>query len=259
MDASKIIKKEKFGKLRESLRMAEKKVVLCHGVYDLLHYGHIEHLQEAKSQGDILVVSVTAAKYVNKGPGRPYFNDQQRMNFLANLEIVDYVILSENITVHEIVKYVQPDLYVKGQEYAKSKNDITGNIDSEQAVVEKYGGHIFFTQGAVFSSTKLLNNFFDALPEAVVKESYALKDKYGMDLMHKMRKWINDFSKLKILVVGDIIIDEYTFCKVQGLTSKDAAMSTRYESEERYAGGSLAIARHLKHFQYMPMHFLELF
>ena len=71
MDVSKIIKKEKFGKLRESLRMAEKKVVLCHGVYDLLHYGHIEHLQEAKSQGDILVVSVTAAKYVNKGPGRP--------------------------------------------------------------------------------------------------------------------------------------------------------------------------------------------
>jgi rfaE bifunctional protein nucleotidyltransferase chain/domain len=248
MDDNKIIAKEEFGKLREEFRKQERKVVLCHGVYDLLHYGHIEHLQEAKQQGDVLVVSVTAAQYVNKGPGRPYFNDKQRMAFLASLEIVDYVILSEAATVHEIVKYVQPDLYVKGQEYSVEKNDVTGNIGSEQDVVEKYGGKIYFTQGAVYSSTKLLNNFFDALPDKVVKESRELKEKYGVDLSDKVRKIVESFSKLKVLVVGDIIIDDYIFCKVQGLTTKDAAMSTRYDFKERYAGGSLAIARHLANF-----------
>lgn len=248
MNDTKIIAKEEFGKLRKELRHQGKEVVLCHGVYDLLHYGHIEHLQEAKKQGDILVVSVTAANFVNKGPGRPYFNDRQRMAFLASLEFVDYVMLSEAVTVHEIVKYVQPDLYVKGQEYEKAKNDITGNIGSEKEIVEQYGGKIHFTKGAVFSSTKLLNNFFDALPEKVVQESHALKEKYGIDLTNKMRKNVEDFSHLKVLVIGDIIIDEYIFCKVQGLTSKDAALSTRYDCEERYAGGSLAIARHISNF-----------
>ena len=82
MTDEKIISKEDFLELRQAFRDAGKKVVLCHGVFDLLHYGHIEHLEEAKKQGDILVVSVTAAKYVNKGPGRPYFDDRQRMFFL---------------------------------------------------------------------------------------------------------------------------------------------------------------------------------
>ena len=185
MTDNKIVTKEEFRVIREDLRGKGKKVVLCHGVFDLLHYGHIEHLQDARTQGDILVVSVTASKYVNKGPGRPYFSDKQRMAFLASLEIVDYVILSEAITVHEIVKVVQPDVYAKGQEYAAAENDVTGNIGPEQEIVERYGGRMFFTQGAVYSSTKLLNNFFDALPEGVIQVARSLREKYGVDVREK--------------------------------------------------------------------------
>lgn len=244
----KIVSREEFAKIRESLRRENKKAVLCHGVFDLLHYGHIKHLQEAKAQGDVLVVSVTAAKFVNKGPGRPYFNDQQRMNFLANLECVDYVLLSEAVTVHEIVKIVQPDVYVKGQEYAAAENDVTGNIGPEREIVEKYGGRIYFTHGEVYSSTKLLNNFFGALPEDVLETARGLRKKYGNDLAEQIRKMVDSFGALNVLVIGDVIIDDYVFCKVQGLTTKDAAMSTRFDYMERYAGGSLAIARHLAGF-----------
>lgn len=244
----KIITKEEFGKIRDGMRQDGKQVVLCHGVFDLLHYGHIEHLQEAKDQGDVLVVSVTAARYVNKGPGRPYFNDQQRMAFLASLEFVDYVMLSEAVTVHEVVRYVQPDIYVKGQEYAAAENDVTGNIGPESEIVEQYGGHIYFTQGEVYSSTRLLNNFFGALPEDVVEVSRRLRKLYGGDVAQQVRDMVDDFAKLNVLVVGDVIIDDYVFCRVQGLTTKDAAMSTRYDYRERYMGGSLAIARHLANF-----------
>ena len=244
----KIISRENFAARREEFRSVGKKVVLCHGVFDLLHYGHVEHLQEAKSLGDILVVSVTAARFVNKGPGRPYFNDKQRMYFLANLECVDYVILSEAVTVHEIVKAVQPDIYVKGQEYAVAENDVTGNIGPEQAVVEEYGGHIHFTNGEVHSSTKLLNNFFGALPEGILERSHELRSKYGDEIAEQARHMVEDFQKLNVLVIGDVIFDDYVFCRVQGLTTKDAAMSTRYEYTERYAGGALAIARHLAGF-----------
>ena len=246
--SKKIKRREEFEEIREELRKEKKKVVLCHGVFDLLHYGHIEHLQEAKAQGDVLVVSITAAKYVNKGPGRPYFNDQQRMSFLSNLECVDYVLLSEAITVHEIVKVVKPDIYVKGQEYASVKNDVTGNIVSEQEIVEEYGGRIYFTHGEIYSSTKLLNNFFGALPENVIETSRRLRNKYGKEIVEKSREIVESFEKLKVLVIGDIIIDKYIFCKVQGLTMKDAAMSTRYDFEEIYAGGALAIAKHISNF-----------
>lgn len=244
----KIISREAFARLREDYRRCGKKVILCHGVFDLLHYGHVEHLQEAKALGDILVVSVTAARFVNKGPGRPYFNDQQRMRFLASLECVDYVILSDAITVHEIVEAVQPDIYVKGQEYATAENDVTGNIGSEQAIVERYGGRIYFTQGEVHSSTKLLNNFFGALPEDVVETAHVLRRKYGEDVSRQVRRMVDGFRNRSVLVIGDIIIDDYVFCKVQGLTTKDAAMSTRYDFMERYAGGALAIARHIAGF-----------
>lgn len=245
---NKILSNDAFAKMRVKMRCEGKKVVLCHGVFDLLHYGHIEHLEEAKSQGDILVVSVTSAKYVNKGPGRPYFNDQQRMRFLASLECVDYVLLSEAVTVSEIAKCVQPDIYVKGQEYAESENDVTGNISLEQEIIEQYGGKIYFTQGEVYSSTKLLNNFFGALPDDVIEESRRLRKKYGNDVASGIRDMINSFSDLKVLVIGDIIVDDYVFCQIQGLTTKDAALSTRYDYMERYMGGSLAIAKHLSNF-----------
>ena len=248
MTDEKIISKEDFLKLRKTFRNAGKKVVLCHGVFDLLHYGHIEHLEEAKKQGDILVVSVTAAKYVNKGPGRPYFDDHQRMAFLSSLEIVNYVLLSEAVTVHEIVSFVQPDIYAKGQEYARAEDDVTGNIGAEQSIVEQYGGKIFFTQGEVHSSTKLLNNFFAALPENVKEMAFSLRKKHGSDAFSHLRDAVERFSNTKVLVVGDVIIDAYVFCNVQGVTMKDATLSAFCDSEENYAGGSLAIARHLANF-----------
>lgn len=72
--------------------------------------------------------------------------------------------------------------------------------------------------------------------------------KYGADVAEKVRRMVDSFENLRVLVVGDIIIDDYVFCKVQGLTTKDAVMSTRYDHKERYMGGSLAIARHLANF-----------
>ena len=245
---NKIISRDEFPKIREKLRKEGKKVVLCHGVFDLLHQGHLEHFEDAKKQGDVLVVSVTAAKYVNKGPGRPYFGDAERLKFLANLEIVDYVLLSEAVTVHEIVRCVQPDIYAKGKEYAVAANDITGNIGSEEAVVREFGGEIYYTEGKVFSSTKLLNNFFSALPENVKDYSAKLRKKYGDDVMDRVRKYAEDFKKKKVLVIGDIILDEYSFVNVQGVTMKDGSLSTFFESKERYAGGALAIARHISEF-----------
>ncbi len=248
MGAEKIVTKEEFKNIRKELKKQGKKIVLCHGVFDLLHLGHIEHFLDAKKQGDVLVVSITAAKYVNKGPGRPYFDDAQRLEFLSNIEAVDYCMISESTTVHDIVECVQPDVYAKGKEYETSSNDITENIGSEEEYVRSFGGEMYYTEGEVHSSSKLLNRFFAALPEKALQASLDMKDKYGPDLMNNIRKKVDDFRNIKILVIGDVILDEYVFCNVQGVTMKDASISVFYDNEERYAGGALAIARHLSNF-----------
>lgn len=242
----KILSPKDFFDKRECFRRQGKKVVHCHGVFDLLHPGHIAHFEEAKQLGDILVITVTASEYVNKGPGRPYFSDDLRMKTIAALECVDFVILSENETAIEIMGFVQPDYYVKGKEYENSESDISQNIEKEIAAVRSYGGDVYFTDNqVVFSSTKLLNHNFEVFPLGV--KEYA-RDLAGQYSFADIKKAVDDLSQLNILVVGDAVIDEYVFSAILGLMSKDRGLSSRYLKEERYLGGALVVARHLAAF-----------
>lgn len=243
---NKIVTKTEFAnKIRQELKQEKRTIALCHGVFDLVHPGHIIHLEQAKEMADILVVSVTAAQFVRKGPDRPYFNDEMRMKVLAALECVDYVMLSEGYTVDDIIETVKPDLYVKGEEYAKAEEDITGKITEEKALVEKYGGKLAFTSGQVFSSTRLINTAMSAMSDEVRQYMEQFIKKHSMS---EIMDYADKISSLKVLVVGDIIIDKYTYCYVQGTMSKDVGYSAREQYSEEYLGGSAVIARHLSSF-----------
>ena len=141
-------------------KFKNKKIVLVHGVYDILHIGHIEYFKEAKRFGDILVVSVTANKFVNKGINRPYFNEKNRISLLNELSEVDYTVLSKEASAVNVIKNLKPDFYVKGPDYRLESNDKAGNLRKEKNEVVKYGGKLKFTSGRLFSSTKVLNSNF---------------------------------------------------------------------------------------------------
>jgi rfaE bifunctional protein nucleotidyltransferase chain/domain len=241
----KIIDVETFIILREDFKKQSRNVIFCHGVFDLLHPGHIIHLEEAKSLGDILVVSVTSELFVRKGPGRPYFNDDLRLKSLAALSCVDYVILSKNYTAVDVINKIKPDLYVKGSEYSISENDVTEMIDVEVNEVKKYGGNVHYTSGVTSSSTKLINNYFNVFSDNTKSYLVEFSKKHTFK---ELQEIINEIANKKVLVIGDVIIDEYVFCSVQGLMSKDYGFSTRYQGEERYLGGILAIANHISSF-----------
>ncbi len=239
----KIVSKDVFhNEIRPNLKEQNKSIVLCHGVFDLVHPGHIIHLEQAKKMGDILVVSVTAARYVRKGPGRPYFDDKMRMKFLSALESVDYVMLSEGYTVDDIVESVEPDIYVKGREYANAEEDITGKITEEKMLVEKHGGKIQYTYGQTYSSTKLINTAMSGMSDEVRRYVDDFKMRHDMK---EVKHFAAKISGIKVLVIGDIIIDKYTYCEVQGMMSKDMGYSARLSHSEEYLGGAAAIARHL--------------
>ena len=242
----KIVSVGAFAACREALRKEGRSVVHCHGVFDLVHPGHVAHLEEAKRMGDVLVVSVTAARFVYKGPGHPYFSDELRLRTLAALECVDYVILSEAQTAMQIIGVIKPDIFIKGKEYEPAADDLTSETYNERVQVESMGGEVRFTSGdVVFSSTKLLNNNMPVLSEEA--KDYAKRALLSTSF-DEVKAAVDSFAKLKVLVVGDIVIDEYVFCNIQGLMSKDQSLSTRFTREERYLGGSLAVARHLASF-----------
>ena len=103
----KFISVENLKKIVVKLKAKRKKIVLCHGVFDLLHVGHINHFQEAKSYGDTLIVSVTADEYVNKGPKKPVFNEKLRIEAIAALNTVDYVALNSTPTAINIIQKIK--------------------------------------------------------------------------------------------------------------------------------------------------------
>lgn len=134
------------------------KVVLAHGCFDLLHLGHIKHLQAAKGLGDRLIVSITPDEFVNKGKGRPVFTLSQRMEVLASLECVDVVIVSHGTNAIKSILSIKPDIFVKGQDYADSKDY---NLVLERECVESIGGKfIILSTEPLFSSTELLDGTY---------------------------------------------------------------------------------------------------
>ncbi|MCK5617248.1 adenylyltransferase/cytidyltransferase family protein [Candidatus Pacearchaeota archaeon] len=155
----KIFKLEELAKTRHRLKSEGKKVVHCHGCFDLMHPGHIKHFQAAKNMGDILIVTVTPDIYVDKGPNRPVFNEKLRAESIAALECVDFVAINKWPTAEETLRLLRPDIYVKGQEF-ENMEDKTGKLQKEKKILKEIGTQMCYTHEIVFSSTELIKKYF---------------------------------------------------------------------------------------------------
>ncbi|MCX5696370.1 MAG: adenylyltransferase/cytidyltransferase family protein [Candidatus Omnitrophica bacterium] len=155
----KIFAIDEIAKIVKALKAKGKKIVHCHGCFDLMHPGHIKYFQAAKKMGDTLVVTVTPDIYVDKGPGRPAFNQRLRAESIAALECVDYVAVNKWPTAERTLRLLRPHIYVKGQEFERLK-DKTGKIQKEYKVIREIGAELKFTHEIVFSSTRLLKKHF---------------------------------------------------------------------------------------------------
>src|SRR3954469_4253626 len=139
---------------RAAARSGGRTVVHCHGCFDIVHPGHIQHLQFARSLGDMLVVSVSADRHVNKGVARPLIPDDLRARSVAALECVDHVYVNPDPTAVELLEAVRPDVYVKGSEYERS---LDPRFLAERETVTRHGGRVVFSScDVVYSSTALI-------------------------------------------------------------------------------------------------------
>jgi rfaE bifunctional protein nucleotidyltransferase chain/domain len=245
VSTDKVVSLDRLAERVADLKADGMKVVLCHGVFDLLHYGHMLHFREARAQGDALVVTITPDIHVNKGPNRPAFTESYRAQMLAALEIVDLVAINNGPTAVEMLRAVKPDVYAKGPDYKNQEDDLTGKIREEELAVGESGGRIYYTEDLAFSSSTLINRHLSSYSLEVNEYLGELRKLYTPGQIHAA---LDSLRKMRVLVVGEAIVDEYMYVEQMGKSSKEPVLAMRYVSEEKFAGGTLAIANHVSAF-----------
>ena len=227
-----------------NLKKNGKKIVLCHGVFDIIHVGHIKHFEEAKKFGDVVVVSVTNDKFVNKGKDRPIFSLKKRINLLKQIRSIDYVIPSNYATAKQNILLIKPNIYFKGPDY-KSKKDYTNRLETEISILKKFGGEIKFSSGETFSSTKIINLSQNKFDREQIKFLTEIKKKY--DFNYIVQK-INKVSEKNFSVIGEIIFDKYNICDPIGISGKDPFLVLKKRISQLYIGGTFSISKNISSF-----------
>jgi len=239
--ARKLLSRDGMLAWRQTARREGRTVVHCHGCFDIVHPGHIHHLQYARSLGDMLIVSVTSDTNVNKGVARPLIPDDLRAASLAALECVDAVYLNPDSTAVELLEALQPDLYVKGREY---ENNHDPRFLAERDAVIRAGGRIVFSSGdIVYSSTALINQMqrSDAFSDEKLRRFCTENSLSAATLANTVHR----FRGMKVVVIGDYIVDRYHFCDATGIAGEAPMMVLRSLERRDYDGGAGVIAAHL--------------
>jgi cytidyltransferase-like protein len=247
----KIVGIDDLARIRERLR--DQRIVHCHGAFDLVHPGHLVHFEEARTLGDVLVVTVTGDRHITKKRSVT-FTEEQRARQVAALEVVDYVAVIQEPTALSAIAVLHPDVYVKGPEYADLTLDKSRSIYHEMRVLESYGGRMHFTSGETFSSTKL-SHFLLAAPEGAQRDPLLQNDRIRFrDIsslrfsLDQLKQFLARTAALRVAVVGETIVDEWVDVELTNLSTQSRCLAGLEQARVRQIGGAGIVARHLANF-----------
>ena len=236
--SKKIISYNNINKILKNFK--KKKTILFHGVFDIVHPGHIRHFAHCKEKAEILIVSLTKDIYIKKGTYRPMVPEKLRAFNLSILELVDFVIIDQNKSPEKLIKKLKPNYFAKGLEYADLKNPLTKR---EKNIVEKYGGKMIFSPGDfVLSSSKIIRQMKPDLKYEKLKLLMDTEKVNFTDLKNILKK----LSKIRVHVIGDTIVDTHHTCQVIGGLHKTPTLSIVKQISENFMGGASIVASHFK-------------
>lgn len=221
-------------------RPRQKRVIMCHGTFDIVHPGHIRHLLYAKTKGDVLVASLTADEHIQKANFRPYVPEDLRAINLAALELVDYVIVDRDATPLRNLAIIQPDYFAKGYEYSSGVNPKTAE---EIKVLESYGGEAIFTPGDIIYSSSAL---IDLEPPKISTERLMMLMEAEGIRFADLYEALDRCQGIRVHVVGDTIVDSFSYCNTIGGMTKTPTVSVRFQRKLDYVGGAGIVSKHLR-------------
>jgi len=214
--------------------MAENKIkVFVSGNFNILHPGHQRLFRFARECGDYLIVAVLSDRLAGSGAHVP---EQLRFEGVSSNNWIDKVFLIDE-KVSEFILRLKPDIVVKGREYQSTFNP-------EQAAVDSYGGKLLFDSGeATFSSIELLRKEFyqSSMDDIRLPQDYMDRQNISINGLINL---VNKFSKVKVCVIGDLIVDEYITCEALGMSQEDPTIVVTPVDKTKFIGGAAIVASH---------------
>lgn len=212
-----------------------KKTSLVYGDFNILHPGHLRLLKFARESSDHLIVAVNSDETTNNH--KELFDEQTRLESIKATSYVDEAfLLKEDIL--EYIKKNKPDIIVKGKEHKEK-------INLEEKILKEYGGKLLFTSGEIgFSSLDLLQKEYESTTNFIQHANNYI-NRHNIK-KENLLKYIDAFSKLNVLVIGDTIIDEYITCDPIGMSQEDPTIVVSPLSTKKFIGGAAIVASHAK-------------
>jgi rfaE bifunctional protein kinase chain/domain len=220
-------------KALEALATATKgrRVAFVSGNFNVVHPGHLRLLKFAADCGDYLVVGVNSAE-----ASGVVVDEALRLEGVAAIGIVDFAFLLRD-PPEQFIAQLRPFVVVKGKEHEREQNP-------ERAVVESYGGSLMFSSGeAAFSSLDLIRREFTERSRAALAKPLDFPERHGFTVAG-LKPILRKFSGLRVLVIGDLIVDEYIACEAIGMSQEDPTIVVTPILSEQFVGGAGIVAAH---------------
>ncbi len=213
--------------------MADKTTVLVSGAFNVLHPGHLRLLRFAKEYGDQLIVAVNSDRIAMGGA---YVPEDLRLEVVQSNNWVDEAFLIDE-PIGQVIARLQPNIVVKGKEHETKFNP-------ELSVLEVYGGRLIFSSGeTVFSSIDLLRSEFLQTKSGVIELPTDYMKRHSISI-ERLLSLINSFSRLKVCVIGDLLVDEYITCEALGMSQEEPTLVVTPLDTARFLGGAGIVAAH---------------
>jgi len=210
-----------------------RKLVLVSGNFNIVHPGHVRLLNFARSCGDVLVVAMF-------GDGEPgvVVAQELRHEALTSMAAVSHVVALRQHELAGFIAALQPHVVVKGKEHE-------GAANPERDIVRAYGGHLIFSSGeARFSVVDVIRREREDPSRPRLDKAAAYCEKHGLSFA-RMRDLIDGFSQKRVLVIGDLILDDYVHCEALGMSQEDPTLVVTPVESQRFVGGAGIVAAHI--------------
>ena len=208
------------------------KIVFISGNFNVLHPGHLRLLKFASENGDYLVVGVNS-----EVPNKNFtLLADLRLEAVQASRFVDYAFLLPTNEL-DFISALQPDIIVKGKEYE-------GRFNPELDIVNKYDGKILFSSGEVtFSSTDLIDSELNTITHSEIHKPFDFTNRYQFSAAN-LTILVDQFAQLKIIIFGDLIVDEYINCSPLGMSREDPTLVVTPLETKSFVGGAGIVASH---------------